>query len=166
MGASTVTLSVLLVCLILSSTSTEDLQGGDPEKDEFEDYELDDLDIDEATREKQQWERVLKDQRDSGVQVEIIEESKECSRYSNVVFADHRGIIVGFLLPNCIFHVSLSSTRMIEGVGEKVAYHYRGYFPDTNKDFDTSFQRGSPWRFQVWIPIVITREAVCEAFWR
>ena len=82
MGASTVTLSVLLVCLILSSTSTEDLQGGDPEKDEFEDYELDDLDIDEATREKQQWERVLKDQRDSGVQVEIMEESKECSRYS------------------------------------------------------------------------------------
>jgi len=60
----------------------------------------------------------IDDQKESGVQVEIIEESKECS-------------------------------RTIEGVGEKVAYHYRGYFPDTNKDFDTSYKRGSPWRFQM-----------------
>jgi len=53
-----------------------------------------------------------------GVQVEILQESKECS-------------------------------KTIEGVGEKVGYHYRGYFPDTNKDFDTSYKRGSPWRFQM-----------------
>ena len=103
MGASRVTLSVVFVCLMLSSTSTEDLKQGDPAKDEFEDYELDDLDIDEATREKQQWERILKDQRDSGVQVEIMEESKECSRYIFLLFPrTDRRIIVRFPIPICI----------------------------------------------------------------
>ena len=70
--------SVLFVTLLLSLTSTEDvpdLAGGDEEVDE-----LDELEVDEATKEKMQWERILKDQRESGVQVEIMEESKECSR--------------------------------------------------------------------------------------
>ena len=80
MGASRLVTATFFLSLILSSGSTEDVAGGSVDKDEFEDYELDDLDIDEATREKQQWERILKDQRDSGVQVEIMEESKECSR--------------------------------------------------------------------------------------
>jgi len=48
-----------------------------------------------------------------------------------------------------IIEESKECSRTIEGVGEKVAYHYRGYFPDTNKDFDSSYKRGSPWRFQM-----------------
>ena len=80
MGSSRLVAATLFLSLILTWGSTEDVAGGSVDKDEFEDYELDDLDIDEATREKQQWERILKDQRDSGVQVEIMEESKECSR--------------------------------------------------------------------------------------
>jgi len=109
----------LLVTLILSSISTENLPenaGGEESNDDAE--ELDMKDWDQATKQEKFRERISKDQKESGVQVEIMEESKECS-------------------------------RMIEGVGEKVAYHYRGYFPDTNKDFDTSYKRGAPWRFQM-----------------
>ena len=80
MRASILVTGILFLGLISISGSTEGVAEAGIDQDEFEDYELDDLDIDEATREKQQWERILKDQRDSGVQVEVMEESKECSK--------------------------------------------------------------------------------------
>ena len=75
----------LLVTLILSSISTENLPenaGGEELNDDAE--ELDMKDWDQATKQEKFRERILKDQKESGVQVEIMEESKECSRYDRL----------------------------------------------------------------------------------
>ena len=88
MGASVVT-TFLLVTLILSSISTENLPenaGGEESNDDAE--ELDMKDWDQATKQEKFRERISKDQKESGVQVEIMEESKECSRYDRRSISD------------------------------------------------------------------------------